>query len=138
MVWALIIGEFHHPYKAIFDCLKQKSLNPETTYTISDAIATPEKSDGAPGVALFDYDKDGDLDIYVTNGPNMRPDGVAQNGSNSLYSNQLVESGAVRFVDVANGAGVAAAGQDSTGVCFGDIDNDGDHDLLVLGRAEPN
>jgi hypothetical protein len=80
-------------------------------------------------VAIFDYDRDGDLDIYVTNGPGA---------PNSLYSNQLTESGSVTFVDVGEAAGVAATGQDSTGVCYGDTDNDGDHDLLVLGRSEPN
>ena len=33
---------------------------------------------------------------------------------------------------------MTAADQDSTGVCYGDIDNDGDQNVLVLGRAEPN
>jgi len=92
-------------------------------------IASPEKPRGAPGVALLDYDRDGDVDIYVTNGPGT---------ANSLYANQLVERGELGFRDVATEAGVAAASQDSTGVCFGDIDNDGDPDLLVLGRMEPN
>ena len=55
-----------------------------------------------------------------------------------MYANQLAETGAVSFVDVAVGAGVAATSQDSTGVCFGDTDNDGDHDLLVLGKEESN
>ena len=33
-------------------------------------------------------------------------------------------------------SGAGASAQDSTGVCFGDIDNDGDEDLYVLGRVE--
>ena len=88
-----------------------------------------QKWRGAPGVALFDYDRDGDLDIYVTNGPSS---------ANSLYSNQWIESGSVTFVDVATEAGVEAFDQDSSGVCFGDLDNDGDHDLYVLGTNELN
>ena len=92
-------------------------------------VATPEKPRGSPGVALLDFDGDGDLDLYVTNGPGA---------ANSLYANRLETTGALRFEDVAEAAGVAATDQDSTGVCFGDLDNDGDPDLIVLGRSEPN
>ncbi|MFP3939897.1 MAG: CRTAC1 family protein [Thermoanaerobaculia bacterium] len=101
----------------------------EPLYTMPLIVATPEKPRGAPGVALLDADGDGDLDVYVTNGPGA---------ANSLFTNRLEETGALRFEDVAEAAGVAATGQDSTGVCFGDLDNDGDPDLLVLGRSEPN
>jgi hypothetical protein len=80
-------------------------------------------------VALLDFDGDGDLDIYVTNGPGA---------ANSLYASRLEETGTLRFEDVAKAAGVAAVEQDSTGVCYGDLDNDGDPDLIVLGRSEPN
>lgn len=109
---------------AIFDALKA-----QPTYTFPDAVRTPTKSRGAPGVAILDFDRDGDLDLYVTNGPGA---------ANSLYSNQLLETGTVAFVDVGIVAGVAAIDQDSTGVCYGDIDNDRDHDLYVLGNRHPN
>lgn len=87
------------------------------------------KPRGAPGVAVFDYDHDDDLDIYVTNGPGR---------NNSLFANQLAESGKTTFIDRAVEAGVAVNSQDSTGTCFGDIDNDGDEDLMVLGNNEAN
>lgn len=96
---------------------------------MADSLAAPMMPYGLPGVAVFDYDKDGDLDLYVTNGVG---------GPNALFSNQLEESGAAGFLDRAAEAGVAATDQDSFGTCFGDLDNDGDHDLLVLGRNEPN
>jgi hypothetical protein len=94
------------------------------------SVARPnlaQKPNGAPGVALLDFDGDGDLDIYVTNGPGA---------ANSLYSNQSVEGGGLTFVDVAVAAGVGATEQDSSGVCFGDVDNDGDPDLFftAVGR----
>lgn len=110
---------------AAYDAFKQS----QPTFTQAEIRTAPVKSRGAPGVAIFDFDLDNDLDIYVTNGPNR---------ANSLYSNQLQERGEVRFIDVATTSVVGAFDQDSTGVCFGDIDNDGDSDLLVLGNAEPN
>jgi len=88
----------------------------------------PLKASGAPGVALLDFDLDGDLDIYATNGPGT---------PNSLYSNQLVETGSVSFVDVGLSSGAGATDQDSSGVCYGDVDNDGDPDLFVLGSGDP-
>lgn len=110
--------------KVLFDTIKQQPL-----YTLGDVPLTPIKARGAPGVAVFDYDGDGDLDIYVTNGPGA---------ANSLYSNRLRETGQVAFVDVATAAGVDVSDQDCTGTCFGDIDNDGDHDLFVLIAGGPN
>jgi enediyne biosynthesis protein E4 len=98
-------------------------------YGMAQIVATPEKARGAPGVAIFDFDRDGDLDIYVTNGPGA---------ANSLFANRLAQTGKLGFHDVAREAGVDATVQDSTGVCFGDLDNDGDEDLLVLGRSEAN
>ena len=94
-----------------------------------EIASTPTVVRGKPGAAIFDYDGDGDLDIYVTNGPGA---------DNSLFSNQLRQTGQLSFVDVAVEAGVAARAQDSEGVAYGDIDNDGDTDLLVLGAGEPS
>ena len=89
----------------------------------------PTKATGNPGIAVFDYDRDGDLDLFVTNSTNQT--------ANSLFANQLADTGVISFVDVAASAGVT--GQDapshlqSTGVCFGDINNDGYDDLYVTG-----
>ena len=109
---------------AILDDLKTQPV-----FTFDDLNVSPLKSRGAPGVALADFDGDGDLDIYVTNGPGT---------SNSLFSNQWKEKGRAVFKDIGAQSGAAAIDQDSTGVCYGDIDNDGDEDLYVLGNGEPN
>ena len=109
---------------AIAEAIRQRG-----TTNKFDVLLGPAKERGAPGVALLDFDRDGDLDIYATNGPGH---------ANSLYSNQLRETGQVRFRDVARETGAGLADQDSTGVCFGDIDNDGDDDLYVLGAKMPN
>lgn len=110
--------------QAYWDAVKIKPFA-----TQAEINAIPLKWRGMPGVAVIDYDGDGDLDIYVTNGPGR---------ANSLYKNLLEETGDLRFVDVAAAAGVDATDMDATGVCYGDIDNDGDQDLLVLGRMEQN
>ncbi len=112
---------------ALAETLHQDSLIEPVS--IVDVAASPMMPRGLPGVAVLDFDNDDDLDLYVTNGPNA---------SNSLMRSLLSETGQLSFVDVAVAAGVAATDQDSFGTCFGDLDNDGDHDLLVLGRKEPN
>lgn len=111
--------------------LKQQPLlfgptEPNSTTNISKL---PLETRGWPGIAVFDYDNDGDMDLYITNGPGV---------SNSLYSNQLNETGFLSFIDIGVDSGAHAINQDSSGVCFGDIDNDGDHDLMVLGMGDPN
>lgn len=110
--------------KANWDAVKIKPFMSQ-----AEINATPLKWRGAPGVAVLDYDGDGDLDLYVTNGPGR---------ANSLYKSLFKETGELKFVDVAQEAGVAATDMDGTGVCYGDIDNDGDLDLFVLGRMENN
>jgi hypothetical protein len=111
------------------DALVAMSPIPNSQFGFLRATQSPQKGRGNPGIAIFDFDNDGDNDIYVTNGPGA---------NNSLYSNQLVETGAVTFVDVGGAAGVGAFNHDSSGVCAGDIDNDSDLDLYVLGTGEAN
>lgn len=109
------------------DLLDQLKAKPVLQF--NDFPFVPLKSRGAPGVAVFDYDDDGDLDLFVTNGPGT---------ANSLFANQFVETGELFFVDFAQHAGVAAPEWDAAGVCYGDIDNDGDSDLYVLVTGELN
>ena len=79
------------------------------------------------GVAVADYDLDGDLDIYVVTAQHTDV-WLAGSGlkANALYRNE----GDGTFTEVAESAGVALRAW-STGAYFVDIDNDGDRDLFV-------
>ncbi len=78
------------------------------------------------GVAFIDFDNDRELDIFLVNGSRLEGYRGAEPPTNLLYRN----SGAGRFVDVTNKAGMARSGWGS-GVCVGDVDNDGLQDLYV-------
>ncbi len=81
---------------------------------------------GGTGLALFDYDGDGDLDLYVENGWRLSGAEVVERGRNVLYRNR----GDGTFTDVTAGAGVGDDGW-GTGLAVGDADGDGLPDLLV-------
>jgi len=78
------------------------------------------------GVALVDLDNDGQLDIFLVNGSRLEGYQGTEAPTNRLYRN----SGSGKFVDVTKKAGMALSGWGS-GVCAGDVDNDGHQDLYV-------
>jgi hypothetical protein len=81
------------------------------------------------GVALFDYDNDGWLDIYAVNGATMP--GLEK--KHPEFSNRLFRNdGDGTFTDVTMAAGVAGKSYEH-GVATGDSDNDGDVDLFIAG-----
>ncbi|MCB1056039.1 MAG: VCBS repeat-containing protein, partial [Acidobacteria bacterium] len=84
-----------------------------------------------PGAALFDYDDDGDLDLYLTQGHALDADARAPGPtpSDRLFRNDL-ETGELHFTDVTESAGIHATGY-GMGVAVADIDRDGDLDLYV-------
>ena len=90
--------------------------------TVGSRAATP-RLDGVGGT-LVDADHDGDLDIWLTNAA----------GPNTLLNN----NGNGTFRPIAGPAGLAGAGRGSVGAAFVDLDNDRDHDLVVLNVAPPH
>ncbi|HUP25375.1 MAG TPA: CRTAC1 family protein [Thermoanaerobaculia bacterium] len=95
------------------------------------------------GAAVFDYDGDGDLDIYLGQGQLFEGDALEQAVfqpkhplplTGRLYRNDLERlpdgTRRLRFVDVTERAGFAPTAY-TMGVCTGDYDNDGDVDLYL-------
>ncbi len=88
------------------------------------------------GVALFDYDNDGRLDIFLGNGARIddpTPPGTIPQKDGPKYWNRLFHQKADgTFEDVTEKAGLTGIGY-ATGVAVGDYDNDGYEDLFVAG-----
>lgn len=80
-----------------------------------------------PGVAIFDYDRDGDMDFYITQADGTSDKPEAPGGANLLFRN---EGGGV-FTEVGEEAGVGAFASNSTAAAACDFNNDGYQDLYV-------
>ncbi len=81
---------------------------------------------GGSGVAMFDYDGDGSLDIYLVTAFELSDGREKIPHRNALYRNE----GGWTFRDVSAGSGLDVAAW-GNGVCAGDYDNDGRLDLYV-------
>ena len=101
-----------------------------------------------PGGALFDFDNDGDLDVYLVQGEMLGPGktlrdalfgppaGAASRAGDRLYRNDLQVRAdgtrTLRFTDVTAGSGLGIRGY-GMGAATGDIDNDGWIDVYRTG-----
>ncbi len=111
---AAVRGQEKHPRAALY-----RNLGDWKFEDVTDKAGVANERWGM-GVAVGDYDNDGDADMYVGNF------GVAR-----LYRN----NGDGTFTDIAEKLGVARRGW-STGASFGDYDRDGRLDLFVPGYVE--
>ncbi|MFQ5429575.1 MAG: CRTAC1 family protein [Phycisphaerae bacterium] len=87
---------------------------------VSDRLGDERDIRGWGGLAAFDYDNDGDIDLLTTNGPGT---------PNRLFRND----GHARFTELAGEAGLSFAEDNCAACAVGDWNNDGRLDL-ILGR----
>lgn len=94
------------------------SLGPKRRYWLPESVTG--------GVALIDYDGDGDLDIYCVQAGGILAGDRSEAPTNQLYRND----GGLHFTDVTESAAVGDQGYGMGASCC-DIDRDGDIDLFV-------
>ena len=78
------------------------------------------------GIAFYDYDHDGWLDVFLVNGTKLEGFPAGKEPTNHLYHNNRDGT----FTDVTEKAGLHHTGW-GYGVCIGDYDNDGYDDLFL-------
>jgi hypothetical protein len=109
--------------------------------SLATGVAVPSKAFTAFGTAWFDYDNDGWLDLFAANGEVRVVPILARAGDRyPLHQpNQLFRNlGDGSFREVTDEAGaVFALSEVSRGAGFGDLDNDGDTDIVVVNNNGP-
>src|SRR5688572_13214137 len=122
---ASTVGTSNAPFR---DAAKETGLVFEHFNGMTGKRYMPEMM--GPGAALFDYDNDGDLDVFLVQGNSfgagVKPDAAA--GTHRLFRNDLQR--VPKFTDVTKEAGVGFADY-GMGVIAGDFDADGWVDLFV-------
>ncbi len=121
---------FGLPKPGTFGPAREQLLSSRRPNPVTDPTEIMRRYEGplsGSGVALADYDGDGDLDIYIVNASTDDKE-----AANRLYRNE----GNGRFIDVTAAAGVGDTGMGRDAV-FGDCDNDGHTDLYVI-NCGPN
>jgi enediyne biosynthesis protein E4 len=132
----LCVTNFIEDYTALYRNLG-KCLFRETS--AAAGIAGPTTNVLSWGVAFGDFDLDGDLDLFIANG-HIYPQADTTPGSGTTFAqkNQLFENEGGKFRDVSAEAGPGlVVTMSSRGVAIGDIDNDGDLDLVISNVDAP-
>ncbi len=123
--------------------------------SVSTGVGNPSWAFTGFGTAFIDYDNDGWLDLYVANGAvyvnfelARENDPFPLHQTNQLFHNlgpnagnkspRRGANGTIRFAEVTDTAGETfAVSEVSRGALFGDLDNDGDTDLVVTNNSGP-
>jgi enediyne biosynthesis protein E4 len=129
----LLVTNFYREASTLY----RNSAPGEFEVTTSAArLTAPSRTKLGFGAGFLDYDNDGELDLFVTNGHvnDVRPIGIPYAMSPQLFRNM----GSGRFADVSSKAGPYFLGEWlGRGAAFGDLDNDGATDIVVTHIGRP-
>jgi enediyne biosynthesis protein E4 len=90
------------------------------------------------GLGFFDFDNDGELDLYVANGRvRLAADNPDPNDPYAEPNNLLRGLGQLQFQSIANAGTATALFAASRGAAFGDLNNNGSIDIVVVNRDGP-
>jgi enediyne biosynthesis protein E4 len=134
----LIMGHWAEETNTVFVNLGDGNFEDQTK---AFGLGIPSIGYTAFGTAWFDYDNDGWLDLFMANGATKFVEKQQRDGQKYPLQevNQLFRNKAgTRFEDMTEVAGSLCAGVEiSRGTSFGDVDNDGDIDILVGNNTGP-
>ncbi len=125
-VWALTAN----PRIQFLDASAATGINFELANGASPNKLLPETMAG--GIAAFDYNNDGRLDLFFTNGADL---GTLKKTGPKFFNRLYRNDGNGHFTDVTAEVGLSGSGY-AIGAAAGDFDNDGYIDLLVSGVHE--
>ncbi|HXI39578.1 MAG TPA: FG-GAP-like repeat-containing protein, partial [Bryobacteraceae bacterium] len=124
-----------YEYYALFHNLGKGQFNYSS---ISTGLAKATRAYSGWGIQAFDYDNDGIKEVFVANGHVMDNIEVTQPHLHTLEPALLLKYAGSKFVDISSAAGDVFKGAwAARGAAFGDLDNDGDIDIVVSDLHAP-
>jgi hypothetical protein len=111
-------------FSTILLCSTAMAQTPIRFKDVTKKAGILEEGINGAGIAFWDHDNDGDVDVYINN---TDSDTMELGIHNRLWEND----GTGTFTDVAEERNVVNKGGLGRGISWGDFDNDGDADLLV-------
>ena len=130
----LVVTNFSHDHTALYE---NGPAGAFTDVSYASGVAATAGPYLGWGVGLVDADNDGRLDLFIANG-HVYPD-VDRHGLGTRYrqAKQLFHNAGRRLTPIAAAPGSAlSVERSSRGAAFGDYDNDGDVDVLVVNMHE--